>query len=66
MLTPRTKSVGGAVVTGGQDSALNVVLAIDGELEHETVAHESAAKLSALKAALVKPGGHGIDQPPEP
>ena len=45
---------------------MNVVLANDGKLEHETVAYESVANFSAMKAALVKPGGHGNDLSPEP
>ena len=50
----------------GYEAVLNVVLANDGKLEHETVAHRSATNLSAMKAALVKPGGHGNDLLPKP
>ena len=57
MLSSRTRSGGGATVTDGHEAALNVFLAGDGKLEHETVAHESATNLSARKAALVEPGG---------
>ena len=45
---------------------LNVVIANDGELEHETVVHQSAANLSAIKAALVKPGEYSNYLSPEP
>ena len=57
VLSLRTRSGGGAAVTGGHDTALNVVHANDGKLEHETVAHESATNLSVMKAVLVKAGG---------
>ena len=33
----------------------------NGKLEHETVMHESATNLSAMKVALAKPGEHGND-----
>ena len=59
-------SGGGVAVTGGHEAFLNVVLASDGKLEHETVAHESSANLLLMKVALVKPGGHGNDLPPKP
>ena len=66
MLSSRTRNGGGAAVTDVHEATLNVFLASDGELEHEIVAHESAANLSATKAALVKPEGHGNDLLPEP
>ena len=66
MLSSRTRSGGGAAVTDGHEAALNVVLASDGKLKHETVPRESAVNISAMKAALVKPGGHGNDLAPEP
>ena len=66
MPSSRTRSGGGATVTDGHEAALNTVLASDGELERETVAHESAANFSTTKAALVKARGHGNDLPPEP
>ena len=65
-LSSRTGSGGGAAITDGHEAALNVILASDGELEHEIVVDESATNLSAMKTALVKPGGHGDDLPPEP
>ena len=57
MLSSRTRSGGSAAVTDVHEATLNVVLASDCELEHESVAHESVANLSAIKTALVKPGG---------
>ena len=66
VLSSCTRGVGGAAVTDGHEASLNVVLASDDELEHETVAHKLAANLSAMMAALVKPGGHGNDLTPEP
>ena len=61
LLSSRTRSGGDTAVTDGYEAALNVVLASDDELEHETVTHKSATNLSAMKAALVKPGGHSND-----
>ena len=49
VLSSRTRSGGGAAVTNGHEAALNVVLDSDGELEHETMAHESAANLYPMK-----------------
>ena len=66
VLSSRTRSGGGAAVTDGHEAALNVLLASDGELEHETVAHESATNISAIKTVLVISGGHGDDLPLEP
>ena len=66
MLSSRAKRGGGAVVTGRHEATLNIGLASDGKLEHETVAHESAANHSAKKAALVKPGEHSNDKLSEP
>ena len=66
MLSSRTRRGGGVAATDGHEAALNFVLASDGELDHDTVAHESAANLSTMKVALVKPGGHGNDLPPKP
>ena len=57
VLSSRTRSCGGTAVTDLHKSALNVALASDGELEDETVAHESATNLTAMKAALVTLGG---------
>ena len=57
MLSSHTRSGGGAAVTDGLEAALNVVLASGGELEHDTAAHESVTNFSAMKEALVKPGG---------
>ena len=65
VLSSCTRSDGGAAVLDGHDAALKVVLASDDNLEPETVAHESAANLSTMRAALVKPGGYGKDLPPE-
>ena len=65
-LSSRTTSGGGAAVRGGHEAALNGVLASDGEVEHEIVAHEPTTNFSAIKTALVKSGGYGNDLPPEP
>ena len=65
MLSSRTRSGGGAAATDGHEAALNMVLASNGELEHEAVAREPATNLSAMKVALMKLGGHGNDLPPE-
>ena len=66
VLNSRTRSGGGTAVTDEHEATLTVVLASDDELDHETVAHESATNLSAMKAALVKTGGHDNDLTPEP
>ena len=57
---------GGAAATDGNETALNTVLASDGKLEHGIAVHDSVNNLSARKAALVKPGGHGNDLTPKP
>ena len=66
MLSSRTRNGGGAAVTDGHETALNIVLASGGQLERKNVAHKPATNLSAMKTALVKPEGHGNDLPPEP
>ena len=66
MLSSCTRSGGGAAATDGYETTLNIILASDGKLEHGFAVHESVTSLSAMKAALVKPGGHCNDLPLEP
>lgn len=66
VLTSRTRSDGGAIATDSHETAVSCVLASDGELGNETLTHETAAYLSAVKASPIKPGDHGYDFLPEP
>lgn len=60
------RSGGGAIATDGHQTDLNAVLASDGELENEIAVHETTSNLSAVRLALINPGGHGDDLPPGP
>lgn len=61
LVSSRRTNGRGTIATDDRKAALNIVLTNDGELENEIVAHETTANLSDVKAALIKPGGHGDD-----